>query len=1022
MSDYTRTPQQRAIVGHPLVPLRVAAGAGTGKTATVTDRLVSLIEMGTPPEAALGITFTNKAAEELADRLRSALPELAREGREVEVTTYHGFAYGVLQEFGALVGIERDTQVIGPGYVRQLLFESLGDASYAHLDLAAAPQRVAEAATLASQLGDNLVPVSRLLGTEYSEAPEPWPARRELAGIVGRYEELKRELQVVDYADLILFSHHLVVDHPLVAKRIRERYHCVVLDEYQDTAPAQRELFRHLFADGFPLTAVGDSDQTIYEWRGASQENFDGFPAHFPATDGTPAATLPLTINHRSDGRILELAHAVRERIHAPGTFPRLAAAAAAGEGSVEARWFRTAVDEATWIAAEIKRLHDEEQIAWSDMAVLFRKNRQIPLIRDACALVGIPLEVASLGGLLDVPEVADLAAWLRLLHHRDDTVALARILLGSRYRLGLGDLAVLASWARQQGLWSDDEEGPSWPLLEAVDRLDEIEQLEEEPRRRLGEFRDLYRSLLTQAQGLALVELCRRILDAFDAWAEVEAMGPAAALTVRLNLYRFLDLAQEWSPLEGRPSLDAFLGYLELLQTDPAADELDTARVGGADAVALLTVHRAKGLEWDTVFLPALADGIFPARSLGHDNPVAQARYLPFELRLDADALPNLDIAKPLRDEALQGRHLAGEWRTAYVAVTRARHRLFLSGAFWYEGKRPRKPSDLFDIAARSPAVAVPLLADEPGDRPERLALEDTTSGPDPVFPETWKQALLATLGDPEWPLKLVDDRTTYDEQVDQLRMTVDGMAADRTPSEDPPVPALSVTGLVTLAACPLRFYWSEVDRLPRRPSAALKRGVEVHRKIELHNRGSISFDDLDEDLYDAPAATTGDTTDRRNPFDVFLSSRFANRTPLFIETPIDLKVGGTRVRGRIDAVYQADDGSWEIVDYKSGRHREDTSALVQLEAYAVAAVEGAVAPERPDSLSVTFLYLGGDRPEEVTRTADDVWLQEASTHLESLVSRAGGPDYAATPSAQCNHCDFLRFCDAGRAHVAGD
>ena len=300
MSGYVPTREQSAVVSHPLEPLRVAAGAGTGKTATVTDRLVAVIESGISPEAALGITFTNKAAEELADRLRTALPELAREGREVEVTTYHGFAYRLLEEFGALVGIERDAEVIGPGYVRQLLLESLEGGAYEHLDMAAAPQRIAEAATLAAQLGDNLLTSRQLIDAADGRIDDPWPARVELASVVGRYEELKRRVGVVDFADLIRFAHRLVVEHPAVAARIRGRYRCVVLDEYQDTAPAQRELLRHLFADGFPVTAVGDSDQTIYEWRGASLGNFDRFPEHFPSEVGKPSDTLPLTVNHRS--------------------------------------------------------------------------------------------------------------------------------------------------------------------------------------------------------------------------------------------------------------------------------------------------------------------------------------------------------------------------------------------------------------------------------------------------------------------------------------------------------------------------------------------------------------------------------------------------------------------------------------------------------------------------------------------------------------------------------------------------
>ena len=1021
MSGYTRTAEQHAVIAHALEPLRVAAGAGTGKTATVTDRLVDIIESGTPPEAALGITFTNKAAEELSDRLRSELPGLAAQGREVEVTTYHGFAYALLQEFGALVGVERDAEVIGPGYVRQLLFESLSGGTYHELDLTAPTHRVNEAATLSGQLGENLMSAADLLAAAAGHTEDPWPARRELAGIIDRYEKVKQDLGAVDYADLIAQAHRLVAEHPVVTKRIRDRYVCVVLDEYQDTAPAQREVLRLIFSDGFPVTAVGDGDQTIYEWRGASQENFRAFPHHLRPRSDTEATTLALTVNHRSATRILDVAHEVRKEIHPSGDFARLTADGAAPDGRANARWFRTAVDEATWIAQETERLHVEEGVAWGDIAVLFRKNRQISLVKDACTLAGIPVEVASLGGLLDVPEVADMLAWLRILHHRDDTVALARVLMGSRYRLGLGDLAPLVQWGRKQGLWTEDDEGPTWPLLEAVDRVDEIEGIAAEPRRRVAAFRDLYRSLITEAQGLALVELCRRILDAMEAWEEVEAIEPAAALSARLNLYRFLDLAQEWSPLRGRPSLDAFLGYLDVLQTDPAADELDTARVGGNDAVAMLTVHRAKGLEWEAVFLPALAEGIFPARSLGYDNPAAHARYLPYDLRLDADTYADAGFTDADHDAALRSRHLTGEWRTAYVAVTRAKRRLYVTGAYWYGGKRPKQPSRLFQIAQECAAVDSFSFATEPGDRPDHLGFSESGMVPDPLFADGWRSSLSRAITDPGWPASVAEDPAAYDAAVDQLRILVDGLPEDVASEADQGVAATSVTGLVTLAGCPLRFYWSEVDRLPRRPSPALQRGVELHRRIELHNRGAIAFENLDEGLYDTPGDGRGEPLSTGDPFETFLTSRFADRTPRFVETPIDLRLGVTRVRGRIDAVYVDEDDSWEIVDYKSGRDRGATSAVVQLEAYAIAARDGAIAANPPQDLTVTFLYLGESAAHEVSHTADEAWLGAADRHLNELAAAVSGETFAATPSAACSHCDFLKFCEAGRGFLEG-
>ncbi len=533
--SFVPTAEQAAIIEHPLQPLRVVAGAGTGKTTTIVHRLAALVKDGLSPERAIGITFTNKAAEELAARLRSVLPEMAEAGREVEVTTYHGFAYGILQEFGALIGVERDTDVVGPGYVRQLMHDAIAEGAYDHLDLTWIPARVDEAVDLGSQLARNLRTAADLLDAPASEEVDV--RRAEIATILQRYEEHKRNLGVLDYGDLILLTHRLLTDHPSTATRVRNRYSVALLDEYQDTDPAQRELLRAVFGGGFPVTAVGDSDQTIYEWRGASTQNFDSFPIHFPSADNTPAATLQLTENRRSGSLILRVAHEIRAEIYGDESFANLRPVSGAPRGSVAAEFFRTAVDEAEWIAEEIVRLNSEQETAWRDIAVIFRKNKDMALVRDALQAMEVPVEVGSLGGLLDLPDVADLHAWLRTIERPGDSVALARLLLGPGYRLGLGDIAALTGWVRANRKMLGDDPDYGWPLVEAIDQLEEIDGLDPEIRLRLEAFRMLYRRFLELAQSTSLVDLCRHILDETGMWNEVEARPPGPALTAPVNL-----------------------------------------------------------------------------------------------------------------------------------------------------------------------------------------------------------------------------------------------------------------------------------------------------------------------------------------------------------------------------------------------------------------------------------------------------------------------------------------------------
>jgi len=1012
------TPEQQAIVNAPLVPLRVSAGAGTGKTTTIVLRLKALISEGVEPETALGITFTNKAAGELADRLRAEFPAFTADGREIQVTTYHGFAHRLLQEFGALVGVERDVTVIGPAHQRQLLEEGLGSDTYEYLDLTYPKGIVDKAFTLAGQIGDNLLDTAAVRDAAAVVDPldDVWATRLELLSIVDSYVDAKERLGVVDYADLVGRAHRLVTTHPEIAQRIRDRYRVVLLDEYQDTDPAQRELLRTIFADGFPVTAVGDSDQTIYEWRGASRLNFEGFVRHFAQRDGSEAATLPLTLNRRSDRAVLELANRIRAHLHRDTSFDPLRPGPEAEVGAIETGWLGTRDEEADWIAEQIGRVHDDGT-PWTEIAVLVRKNRDIGPVREALLSAGIPTEVASVGGLLEVPEVSGLLAWLRLLDDPNDSVSLAKILLGSGYRLGLGDVAALHGWLRGRSRTTDI--GPT--LMGAIEHIDSIQECSPAARERLAGFRRRYRNLLVEAQSTSVADLCRSTLAATQAWTEIDAMEDHAGLAARLNLYRFLDLVESWTPVVGRATLGAFLRHLRLLSDESAPKELDAVAVSRGPAVAILTVHRAKGLEWDTVVVPSVVDGGFPSGSTSYANPVDKAEYLPYSLRLDTESLPDLSGATTLkeRNAILRDYHETEEWRTAYVAVTRARHHLIIAGSHrTLERKRPRTPSPLFMMAAE--LAGSTTVADDPGPI-ESPPWHPSGPAPDPLFIGAgWDQALRRAADDPDWLAAYPEHATAAVAAAGQMRLDLEALP-EPTSLEHSDAKSTSVTGLVTLSRCPQQFKWAFVDRLPMRPSPALRRGVEFHRKVELHNLGKVPLDDLEDVTYDI--TTDRDTTvvAGPDPYEVFLTSRLAARTARFAEVPIDLQFGNVRVRGRIDAVYEAEPGEWEIVDYKSGRTSEDPSLDVQLQTYAIAAADGAVATPVPDRLSVTFAFFGGGEFSERTVSVDDAWLATARSRIDTLTNRFDRSDFEPTPSEACRRCDFKTFCDAGREFLRG-
>ena len=1018
MSAFTPSTEQKAILDLGLDSVRIRAGAGTGKTTTVALVIANLVAAhGIDPERILGITFTNKAASELADRVKTFLGPAIDEGRQAEVHTYHGFAAQILAEFGALVGVDSRVRVITPTFSRQLLIETYHHTSYAHLDITNR-RGVDRIRTLGDRMGDHLLVADDLL-PQADPSQEVWALRCEMLETLRQYEADKRRLGVVDYSDLVTLSTTLLNRYPELAAEIRDRYQAVVLDEYQDTNPAQRALLTTIFGNGFPVMAVGDEDQTIYEWRGASAENFELFFEHFPAPGGRRAHERALTLNRRSAPVILDVANQVRRRANPESE--DLVSSDPEAKGQVITHWATDAVAEADWIARRFEALH-EEGTPWSEMAVLFRKNKDFAVIVDSMARHDIPVEVANLGGLLSVPEVADLRAWLTVIDRPDHSAALVQILLGSRYRLGYADIAPLTRWlggAPARDIDNDDVPGLS--LLEAIEHVAVIDGLRAQARAGLEHFLGIYREVLTESQGASLVEVCRLILDRTHAWQDVEALPPNQRTTARLNLYRLLDLTEEWSPLRGRPSLAAFLDYLDAMEDEPA-EELDSAHLSGEDAVTLVTVHRAKGLEWDVVAVPAVTEGSFPTKAQQFPDPARFAEYLPPDHRID-EALADMPSDDEERRHYFRRLHALQEWRVAYVAATRARSILIVTGAYWYglpePSVNPKRPSELFELVEQHPLTRNDGHADEPP-RPALLRPAPVGPAPDPLFARGWEGALREAVRDETVPMAEAEKLGLAEEygqrvvEMRQMLFQLDGVGSIVVEPDRQRI--VSVTGLVNYAQCPKRFYWSDVDPLPRRRSNAAIAGTELHRRIELHQRGQVPFELMEPALYDV--VDDGDEPVGVGGFNAFLQSRYGTEHAPLVEVPFIIEMeNGYQVRGRIDAVY-ARGRAWEIVDFKSGKRKDDPARMVQLQAYALAATQVDFGLNKPEQIDVSFAYLGGGLDVHTER-ADEQWRDRARSHLENLTDAIDNERFEAVPGAWCHSCDFLRFCEAGKREV---
>ncbi|GGP52584.1 ATP-dependent DNA helicase [Streptomyces variabilis] len=521
------TPEQTACIIAPPAPQVIVAGAGSGKTTVMAARVVWLVGTGqVAPEQVLGLTFTNKAAGELTERVRTALIKAGvtdpdplpspghhpsttalRTGPspsdpdnppgEPVISTYHAFAGRLLTDHGLRIGLEPTSRLLADATRYQLAARVLREAPGLYPALTRSfPDLVGDLLTLDAELSEHLVRPedvrahdaellralenAKLSNADLRKVPEAAAARRELAELVQRYRRAKRERDLFDFGDQIALSARLA-GLPEVGRVLRDEFRVVLLDEYQDTSVAQRVLLAGLFGggSGHPVTAVGDPCQAIYGWRGASVANLDDFPEHFPHADGRPATRQSLSENRRSGGRLLDLANGLAEPLRAmhAGVEALRPAPGAERDGIVRCALLRTHAEEIDWLADSIAHLVNTGK-APGEIAVLCRTATDFGEIQAALVARDVPVEVVGLSGLLHLPEIADLVAVCEVLQDPGANASLVRLLTGPRWRIGPRDLALLGRRARRLVSHArvDGDDDPDRRLAEAVEGVDPAE------------------------------------------------------------------------------------------------------------------------------------------------------------------------------------------------------------------------------------------------------------------------------------------------------------------------------------------------------------------------------------------------------------------------------------------------------------------------------------------------------------------------------------------------------------------
>ncbi|MGZ8736336.1 MAG: UvrD-helicase domain-containing protein [Nocardioides sp.] len=1065
-AKFTFSPQQFAAITAPLAPGVVIAGAGSGKTTVMAARVVWLVATGlVAPSEVLGLTFTTKATHELAVRIRSSLrgagilpasgPRLAgeEETEEPTVSTYNAYAANLLTEHGLRIGHEPDTRVIADASRYQLAARAIARHTRPVQLLSDHPKTVIDyLLALDSAMSEHLVTPDDVRAFHEKERPafeeaaaaehrktaraeiekvtNTFGRREEVLGLVDSYRRLKADLGLMDFSDQIELGARLASDCPEVGEAERLKYRVVLLDEYQDTSVAQALMLSRLFSGdtaatgrGHAVSAVGDPNQAIYGWRGASVSNILRFGEDFPDADGsTDVATYPLTVNRRSDARILDAANALARPLYARFQgVERLEAGEGVDDGTVRVAVHETYADELIWLPDQVKAARNAmAEPLWREVGVLTRDNAHAADVFDALTRAEIPVEIVGLKGLLRLPEVAEVVATLTLLHDLTANAELLTLLSGPRWAVGTRDLALLGARARHmaRGPGSARQDGLSIfdELAAAVEGADPTEvpalldalhdpgdaDYSSEARERFA----LLAGELGYLRGFAaepLLDLVRRIIDTTGIDVELASSVNPAAHARRDNLDLFVKAVAEFQAVDGDVSLPALLAYLQA--EDEFGAGLDVATPTDADSVKLLTVHRAKGLEWNAVFLVGVCDDKFPSGRT-RTKWTAGPGVLPTPLRGDRRDLPALagptaaDLAALTAE--VKAHELTEELRLGYVALTRARHELVVSSYCWQPDRKGALGPSPYQHTLRDTMAEwgekPELWLDKPDKTEVNPLNEIVVSAPWPAEAHSGeiqrrldaaarvREAMAALEPTLDGDAASAPDRGLTDHEAervaewdDEIERLLEEARAGRADLVQVPMPSsLSATALARLRDEPDRFAADLARPMPRKPSPSARFGTRFHAWVEARFGQQLLLDP--DELPGRGDDGIDDDTDLKELIAKFEAGAFADRVPSAIEPPFALVLNGQVIRGRIDAVYDEPDGSHLVVDWKT--NKQQTADPLQLAIYRVAWAELTGVPV--EKVRAAFYYV---------RTGDLVEHTDLEDRpaLEKLLSEAG-------------------------------
>ncbi len=948
---------QATAVTHESGPLLIIAGAGTGKTTVITRRIAHLIATRRArPSEILALTFTDKAAAEMEERVDTLVPYGYA---DVQIATFHAFGDRLIKENALELGLTPDVRVLTRAeqviFLRDHLFEfplkhyrPLGDptrhmqAIASHIsrlkDEDVSPEQyLAYAEGLLAQASDD---ETRLEAEEHLE----------LARCYGQYQTLMARLGQVDFGDQIVEALRLFRTRPHVLKRYAERFTHILVDEFQDTNYVQFELVKLLAAKHRNVAVVGDDDQAIFRFRGASMSNILDFDRTYP-----DAKKVVLQENRRSPQAVLDAAYRlikynnpdrleVAQKIdkhlvaRGPNDKPRV------GKAPVHLA-FDTASSESDWVVTRIAEEHAAGR-HYKDCAILVRTNNDADPFLRSLNMHSIPWTFSGNAGLYGRPEIRLLIAFLRAVAHPDDSVSLHYLASSDIYQVPIVDLTKCATYADRKHRWLFD-------VLCAVP--DEVE-LEEEGAAAIARLVADLRRYMELAREHPTGELLYQFLVDSGLMTRY-AKAPAELEQEVQNVSKFFTRVKEAARVLKYDNVREFVNHLDALidaGDDPAVVEADT----DTPAVHVLTVHKAKGLEWPLVFLVNCVQNKFPS--------TRRAEPIEMPTALIKDTLPTGDF------------HEQEERRLFYVAMTRAKERVYMTSAEDMGGKRKWKVSQFVLEALDLPKDAARPFKATPIEELKRHAP-----------PPERSSAHLEPIPDGE-PLAISHN------QVDDYK------------------------------TCPLKYQYIHVKHIPLRQHHSIVYGSALHKAVEFYLRrraaGNLTpLEDLlraFDDAWRNEGFLTREHEEQRKRAGIAALTRFyheeeaSGQKPTDVEREFGFNLGPNRVRGRFDRVDETPEGL-VIVDYKSSDVTEQKAAdkrvrdSLQLKIYALAQKE--MAGRLPARVELRFLESGLTGRHAPT----DRDLTEAREAIEAAAAGIRARRFDATPGYQvCRYCPYNQIC----------